>query len=120
MQNSPYNRHSTQEMLGNLSDQVAALVRQEVSDAVNGITRKAPQAGKGIGLSATGGLLFYVAFLVVVFGFVDWLSGLMPRWLASAFVGGALAFGGTSLLTQGMERLNQAGVGPEQIEDLLS
>jgi len=112
-------RSSTQDMFGNLADQVAALVRQELTDAINGITRRAPQAGKGLGLSASGGFLFYVAFLVMVFGLVDWLSGIMPRWLASACVGAALAAGGMSFLNQGMERLNDAGIGPEQIGDLL-
>ena len=115
MQSPSSTSRDPQQLLDSISDQVAALIRQEVSDAYNSITRRAPAAGKGLGLGAAGGLLLYVSFLVAMASLVEMLTAFMPRWLAALLVSGGLAAGGAVFLQQGMERLNQAGVGPQQL-----
>src|SRR3954453_2109894 len=78
------------ELVKQLADQTATLVRQEITLAKAEVTDKGQQLGKGAGLVAAAavvGLLAagaLTAFLIMV------LDGAMPNWLPGLFCGGGL------------------------------
>jgi hypothetical protein len=107
------------QLLQSVARQVVALVRDETSGLVANAARTADRGGKGLGYLAVGGLLGYVGGLFALAAVVELLHGLMPRWLASLLVGGVTGGVGVTLASEGIRRLNRAGIGPQQAGELL-
>src|SRR4051794_25834700 len=96
------------ELVKQLADQTATLVRQEITLAKAEVTDKGQQLGKGAGLVAAAavvGLLAagaLTAFLIMV------LDGAMPNWLAALIVGVVFVAIAAVLGLQGRNRIRAA------------
>ena len=99
---------STGELVKQMTEQVAALVRDELKLAQVEMTRKGKQAGLGTGLLGGGGLIaLYGAGCLIACALLG-LSHVVQPWLAALIVGVALlAVAGVAALV-GKSRIQQA------------
>lgn len=84
----------------------AALVRAEISQAVEG-------AKKGVSSIATGGAVAYAGLLFLLLSATLGLSLVVEMWLASLIVGGVVLVIGLLMLQAGKKKLNAHAFKPE-------
>jgi hypothetical protein len=77
---------TTGQLLGDLSDQVTRLVRNEVKLAQAEVTTKAKKLGVGAGLFGGAGLVAFFGLGVLVTAAVLGLATVLPGWLAALVV----------------------------------
>jgi hypothetical protein len=100
--------HSTGELVKQMTEQVATLVRDELKLAQVEMTRKGKQAGLGAGLLGGGGLIALYGVGCLIACAIIGLSHVVQPWLAAHIVGPAqLAIAGGAALT-GKSRIQQA------------
>lgn len=96
------------ELVKQLSEQVSALVREELKLAQLEMTRKGKQAGVGAGMLGGGGLIALYGVGCVVACVILAISEALAAWLAALIVGVVLlAVAGAAALL-GKRRLQQA------------
>jgi uncharacterized membrane protein YqjE len=99
---------STAELVKELSEQVSALVRDELKLAQLEMTRKGKQTGMGIGMLGGSGLVVLYGLGCLIACVIIAISGVLAAWLAALIVGGALlAVAGVAAL-MGKGRLQKA------------
>jgi Putative Actinobacterial Holin-X, holin superfamily III/Arginase family len=81
---------SAGELVRQLSEQVSALVRDELKLAQLEMSRKGKQAGLGIGMFGASGLVALYAVGCLVACAVIAISGVVTAWLAALIIGAAL------------------------------
>ena len=115
---SPSQDRSTGELVKQLSEQVSVLVRDELKLAQLEMTRKGKQAGLGVGLFGSSGLVALYAVGCLIACAIIAISGVVTAWLAALIVGAALlAIAGAAALI-GRGRLQKATPPvPEQAVD---
>jgi uncharacterized membrane protein YqjE len=103
------------ELLRELSDETATLVRQEIRLAKAELTQKGKQAGIAAGLLA-GALVAALLALGALTAFaILALDGALPNWAAALIVGAVLLGVAAALAFFGRERMRRVGVPvPEQ------
>jgi uncharacterized membrane protein YqjE len=96
------------ELVKQLSEQVSALVRDELKLAQLEMTRKGKQAGVGAGMFGGAGLVALYGVGCLIACVILAIGGALPAWLAALIVGVALlaAAGVAALL--GKSRLQKA------------
>lgn len=77
---------STGELIGQLTDQLSRLVREEVRLAQAEVTRKAKRLGVGAGLFGGAGLVAVLGLGALVTAAVLGLATVLPGWLAGLLV----------------------------------
>jgi hypothetical protein len=102
------------ELLAQLSQETAELVRREVQLAEAEMTQKAYRAGKNAGFVAAGGAVAYAGLLAIVAGMIMLLGRSRRPWLSAFFVGLSVAGVGSLLVLKGLEALRQEGVVPRE------
>lgn len=107
------------ELLAQLSQETAELVRREMRLAETEMTRKAYRAGKNAGFLAAGGALAYAGLLAVVAGLIMLLGRTRRPWLSAFLVGLSVAGAGSLLALKGIEALRQEGVAPRETVETL-
>ena len=109
-----------QELLRDLTQEIAALVRQEAMLAKTEVSRKAGQIGKQIGMVAVGGAVAYAGLLALLAGVIAVLAYVgLPWWAAALIVGAIVMAGGGWLAWSGMAALKQVDLVPrETLESL--
>ena len=104
----PSAERPTGELVKQLSEQVSALVREELKLAQLEMTRKGKQAGRGIGMVGGGGLLALYGVGCLIACAIIGLSHVVAPWLAALIVGAALlAIAGVAAL-MGKGRIQRA------------
>jgi Putative Actinobacterial Holin-X, holin superfamily III len=99
---------STGELVAQLTEQVATLVRDELKLAKVEMTRKGRQAGLGAGLLGGGGLIaLYGAGCLIACAIIG-LSHVVQPWLAALIVGAALMAIAGVVALMGKGRIQQA------------
>jgi uncharacterized membrane protein YqjE len=99
---------SAGELVKQLSEQVSALVRDELKLAQLEMTRKGKRAGMGIGMLGGSGLVALYGLGCVIACVIIAISGVLAAWLAALIVGAALlAVAGVAAL-MGKGRLQRA------------
>ena len=78
---------STGQLIGDLTDQVATLVRSEVRLAQAEVTQKAKRLGIGAGLFGGAGLFALLGLNALVTAVILALANALPGWLAAIIVG---------------------------------
>lgn len=78
---------STGELIGQLSDQVTTLVRDEVRLAQAEVTQKAKRFGIGAGLFGGAGLMALLGLNALVTAVILGIATALPGWLAGIIVG---------------------------------
>lgn len=108
-------RPSTAELVSQMSEQVATLVRDELALAKVEMVQKGKRAGLGAGLFGTAGVLalYGLSALFVTIGAV--LALWVPAWLAALIVTVALFVVAGILALVGKKQVKQA-VPPEPVE----
>lgn len=78
---------STGELVGQLSEQVSTLVRDEVRLAQAEITQKAKRLGIGAGLFGGAGLVALLGVNALVTAAILGLANVLPGWLSAIIIG---------------------------------
>jgi Putative Actinobacterial Holin-X, holin superfamily III len=81
---------STGELVGQLSEQLTRLVRDEVRLAQAEVTQKAKRLGLGAGLLGGAGLVAILGLGALVTAAILGLANVLPGWLAAVIVAVAL------------------------------
>jgi hypothetical protein len=81
---------TTGELIGQLSDQVSRLVRDEVRLAQAEVTQKAKRLGIGAGLLGGAGVVAILGLGALVTAAILGLANVLPGWLAGIIVAVAL------------------------------
>jgi hypothetical protein len=77
---------STGELIGQLTDQLSRLVRDEARLAQAEVTQKAKKLGVGAGLFGGAGLMGFFGLAVLISAAVLGLAEVLPGWLAALIV----------------------------------
>lgn len=112
-------RESFGELLGELANNSAALVRDEIELAKQEMREKVSVLQSGAVTIAIGGLLAFVALLTLTAAAVAGLAHVMDTALAALLVGVALAAVGGSIALIGIGRLKRTSLKPQQTIETL-
>ena len=107
------------ELLAQLSQDTAEMVRREVRLAEAEITQKAYRAGKNAGFVAAGGALAYAGLLAVVAGLIMLFARTRRPWFSAFLVGLSVAGAGALLALKGLDALKREGVAPQETIETL-
>jgi hypothetical protein len=110
----PNRDRSLGDLLGQLTGDLASLVRKESQLVRAEFSEKLNQAGRGVGEVFAGALLLLAALLVLLQALVLALSKIMDPALASVLVGGAVAVIGYLLLRGGVKALDPDNLKPDR------
>src|SRR5690242_17116164 len=117
--NRSIQRESFGELLGELANNSAALVRDEIELAKQEMREKVSVLRSGAVTIAVGGLLAFVALLTLVAAAVAGLAHVMDTALAALVVGVVLAAVGGSIAFLGIGRLKRTSLKPQQTIETL-
>ena len=110
----PNRERSLGDLLGQLTGDLASLVRKESELVRAEFSEKLSQAGRGVGEIFAGALLLMCALLVLLQALVLALSKVMDPALASVLVGVGVAAVGYFLLRGGMKALSPDVLKPDR------
>ncbi len=96
------------ELLKQLSEQTATLVRQELDLARAEMQQKGKRAGVGIGMIGAGGVLALAAVGALTATLILVLAQWMDAWIAALIVTLVYAAGAAVLALQGKEKVGEA------------
>jgi hypothetical protein len=105
---SAVQERSTAELVKLATEQVSALVRDELKLAQLEMTRKGKQAGSGAGLLGGGGLIALYGVGCLIACVIIAISGAVAAWLAALIVGVALLATAAIVALVGKGRLQRA------------
>lgn len=103
------------DLLRQLSQETATLVRQEIELAKAEVTQKGKTAGIGAGIVGAGGVVALLALGALTASFILALSLVLPAWFSALIV--AVVYGAVAavLAKRGKEKVQEAGPAtPEQ------
>jgi len=107
-------QQSIGELLGQLANNSAALVRDELTLARQEMTEKVNSYRSGVMTVIMGGILSGIAILTLTAAAVIGLAHLMDAGYAALIVGGVLALVGGSIALTGINRLKHTSLKPEE------
>ena len=107
-QPSPASDRSAGDLVRQLSKQVSVLVRDELRLAQLELTRKGKQAGTGIGMLGSGGLVAFYGVGCLLASAIIAIAGTLAAWLAALIVGVALLAVAATAALLGKSRLQKA------------
>ena len=110
---------SVGELLGEVTQGVAELLRQELDLARTEVGQKAASAAKDVALIAGGGLVAYSGFLSVVAALVLLIGHRIPLWVSALLVGLAVIGAGYLLIRSGLSAIRRTGLAPTYSIDSL-
>jgi pilus assembly protein TadC len=110
----PGGSRSIADLIGQLTGDLAGLVRKESELIRAELTEKLSRAVKAIGDIAAGGLLLVAALLVLLQALVIALSKFMDPLWASLIVGVGVAAVGYVLVRMGMKAISPDGLKPDR------
>ncbi|HEV7212837.1 MAG TPA: phage holin family protein [Blastococcus sp.] len=99
---------STGELIGQLTDQLSRLVRDEVRLAQAEVTQKAKRLGIGAGLFGGAGIVALLGLGALVTAAILGLANVLPGWLAAIIVAVALFLIAGVLALLGKKDVQQA------------
>ena len=100
--------HSMGDLLKQLSQETATLVRQELDLAKAEVAEKGQKAGKGAGMFGGAGVMGFLALGALTAAFIMLLDGAMPNWAAALIVAAVYAAVAGVLALQGRNKLKEA------------
>lgn len=99
---------STAQLTERLANQVSALVRTEITDAVDEVKAKSTRIGIGVGISGAGLMLVYLGVGALIATAVLGLATAIAPWLAALIVSLAVLAVGGLLAAVGAARAKNA------------
>jgi hypothetical protein len=112
-------RASFGELLGQLANNSAALVRDEIALAKQEMSEKVSSFRSGVVTTAIGGLIALFGVLALIAAAIIGLAHYMDAGLAALIVGGVLALIGGIIAFSGIGRLKRTSLKPEQTIETL-
>ncbi|MDX2762786.1 phage holin family protein [Streptomyces europaeiscabiei] len=103
-----HDHHSVGELVGQATEQLSLLVRQEIALAKEELTEKGRRAGRGGGLLGAAGAVAYVGFMTLAAAAVGALSLVLDVWAAALIVMAVLFVIAAVLAAVGRAQLRQA------------
>ena len=100
--------HSVGELVGQATEQLARLVRQEVALAKEELAEKGRRAGRGGGLLGAAGAVAYAGLLALAGTATAALSLALPVWASALIVAGVLFVIAGLLAAAGRSQLRRA------------
>ncbi|MDH6625404.1 hypothetical protein M2271_003215 [Streptomyces sp. LBL] len=100
--------HSVGELVGQATEQLSRLVRQEVALAKEELAEKGRRAGRGGGLLGAAGAVGYAGLLALAAAAAAALSLVLPVWAAALIVTGVLFALAGLLAAAGRAQLRRA------------
>jgi hypothetical protein len=112
--------HSTGELVKMMTEQVSALIRNELKLAQLEMTGKGKQAALGAGMFGAGGVVAVYGVGCLLACAIIAISGVVAAWLAALIVGVALlaAAGGLTLMGRGRLRKATPPVPEQAVADV--
>ncbi|TWG09414.1 phage holin family protein [Actinoplanes teichomyceticus] len=107
------------ELIGNISDDLSQLFRQEVELAKAEIKQEAAKAGKAAGMLGGAGFAGYLAVVLLSFAAVFGLDAIMPLGWAALIVAVVWAVIGAVLYASGRKKLKTVDPMPRRTVDTL-
>ena len=112
-------RESFGELLGQLANNSAALVRDEIALAKQEMSEKVSSFRSGLVTTAIGGVVALLGVMALIAAAIIGLAHYMDAGLAALIVGGALALIGGIIALTGIGRLKRTSLKPEQTIETL-
>lgn len=112
-------RESFGDLLGQLANNSAGLVRDEIELARQEMKEKVSTLRGGIIIAAIGSVIGLVALLTLTAAAVIWLSYQVGTGTSALIIGGALAIIGGATVFAGIGRIKQTSLKPEQTIETL-
>jgi hypothetical protein len=112
-------RESFGELLGQLANNSAALVRDEIALAKQEMSEKVSSFRSGVVTTAIGGVVALLGVLALIAAAIIGLAHYMDAGLAALIVGAVLALVGGIIAMTGIGRLKQTSLKPEQTMETL-
>ena len=112
-------RESFGELLGQLANNSAALVRDEIALAKQEMSEKVSSFRSGVVTTAIGGVVALLGVLALIAAAIIGLAHYMDAGLAALIVGGVLALIGGITAMVGIGRLKRTSLKPEQTIETL-
>ncbi|WP_371581135.1 phage holin family protein [Streptomyces sp. NBC_01314] len=103
-----HDHHSVGELVGQATEQLSLLVRQELALAKEELTEKGRRAGRGGGLLGAAGAVAYVGFMTLAAAGVGALSLVLDVWAAALIVMAVLFVIAAVLAAVGRAQLRRA------------
>nr|WP_217181227.1 phage holin family protein [Streptomyces sp. AC495_CC817] len=103
-----HDHHSVGELVGQATEQLSLLVRQEVALAKEELAEKGRRAGRGGGLLGAAGAVAYVGFMTLAAAGVAALSLVLDVWAAALIVMAVLFVIAGVLAAMGRAQLRRA------------
>ncbi len=107
------------ELIGNISDDLSQLFRQEVELAKAEIKQEAAKAGKAAGMLGGAGFAGYLAVVLLSFAAVFGLDAVMPAGWAALIVAAVWAVIGAVLYANGRKKLKTVDPMPRRTVDTI-
>lgn len=117
--NSMIQRESFSELLGELANNSASLVRDEIELAKQEMREKVSVLRSGAVTIAIGGLVGFIALMALTAAAIAGLAHFMDTGLAALLVGVVLALVGGGMAFTGLNRLKKTSLKPEQTIETL-
>ncbi len=104
------------ELMGELSEDIALLVRQELQLAQTELSEKVSKVGSSLATVVLGGFLAYVGGLALVAALILLLNNVahVSPWVSALIVGGVLAIGGFIAVRGGLNGLKALDLKPRR------
>ena len=112
-------RESFGELLGQLANNSAGLVRDEIQLAKQEMSEKVSTLRSGITITATGLVIGFIALLTLTAAAVVGLGTYVGAGYSSLIIGSALAFIGAAIAFTGIGRIKQTSLKPDQTIETL-
>jgi hypothetical protein len=119
MQRESLQRESFGELLGQLANNSAALVRDEIALAKQEMSEKLSAFKSGVITIAAGAVIAYLGSLALIAAIILGLSYVVDPWLSALIVGGVLALVGGIIVFTGIGQLKRTSLKPEQTIETL-
>jgi len=107
------------QLIGEISDDLSKLFRQEVELAKAEVRQEAGKAGKAAGMLGAAGFAGYLTVLLLTFALVFALGNVMDLGWAALIVAAIWAIVGAVLYTTGRQRLRTVSPMPSQTVETL-
>jgi len=115
----PAEQPSLADLLGELSDDVTRLFRQEVELAKVEVKQEAVEAGKAAGMLVAGAIAAFVTLLLLAWA-ASWALALaMPVWAGFLIVGVLFGAGAAGLIVTGRKKIQELDPTPRQTVETL-
>ncbi len=113
---APTDDRSIGELIGELANESAVLVKQEVALAKKEVREEVRVAGRNVGYAVAGGAVAYVGLIAIVIALGVLLGELLgdAEWLGLLIVGLVVALIGYVLLKKGLDKLKAMDPAPER------